>query len=38
MFWANGGSGTRAFVGFDPKPKAEGNRYGRFRHIPSARR
>lgn len=30
LFWANGGSGTRNFVSFDPKPETEGNRYGRF--------
>jgi len=34
LFWANGGSGTQAFVGFDPKPESEGNRYGRFQSHP----
>jgi hypothetical protein len=34
LFWANGGSGTRSFVSFDPKPKAAGDRYGRFENYP----
>ncbi len=34
LFWANGGAGTRSFVSFDPKPKAEGDRYGRFENYP----
>jgi hypothetical protein len=34
LFWANGGSGTRSFVSFDPKPKAEGDRHGRFQNYP----
>ena len=34
LFWANGGSGTRSFVSFDPKPKADDTRYGRFENFP----
>jgi hypothetical protein len=34
MFWANGGSGTRAFVSFDPRPTADGGRHGRFVSYP----
>lgn len=35
LFWANGGSGTKAFVSFDPKPKAEGRKWGVFGNYPS---
>ena len=34
IFGVVGGSGTRSFVSFDPKPKAEGDRYGRFENYP----
>jgi hypothetical protein len=30
IFWANGGSGTRSFVGFDPNPAKSGGRFGTF--------
>jgi hypothetical protein len=35
LFWANGGSGNKAFVSFDPKPEAPGGRFGVFVSYPS---
>jgi len=34
LIWANGGSGTRSFVSFDPKPTREDGRFGAFQSFP----
>jgi hypothetical protein len=34
VFWVNGGAGAESFSSFDPRPAADGGRFGRFQNYP----